>query len=91
MTQPFRSPVLPEAPRTCAWARPRLPCRRPAYRRPVFYVVVVIVFVIALLAVLANARSRRRLEALDQKPDDLKRAGDTERPPSSSGYRGPLG
>jgi hypothetical protein len=60
------------------------------YRRVMLFVVVAIVLVGAVLGVWANARSRRQLEALNEKPDDMKRAGDSDQPPSSSGYLGPL-
>jgi ABC-type uncharacterized transport system permease subunit len=54
------------------------------------FVVVAVVFVVVILFVWANARSRRQLEALNETPDDMKRAGDTEQPPSSGGYLGPV-
>jgi ABC-type uncharacterized transport system permease subunit len=54
------------------------------------FVVVAVVFVVVVLFVWANARSRRQLEALNETPDDMKRAGDTEQPPSSGGYLGPV-
>jgi ABC-type branched-subunit amino acid transport system permease subunit len=59
--------------------------------RVMFFAVVAVVFVVVLLAVWANARSRRQLEALNENPDDMKRAGVNEQPPSSSGYLGPVG
>lgn len=60
------------------------------YRRAVLFVVVAVVLVLAMLGVWGNARSRRHLEALSEKPDDMKRAGDNDQPPSSSGYPGPV-
>ena len=54
------------------------------------FVVVAVVFVVEVLHVWANARSRRHLEALNETPDDMKRAGDTEQPPSPCGYLGPV-
>jgi hypothetical protein len=54
------------------------------------FVVVGVVLVVVVLGVWANARARRQLEALNEKPDDMKRSGDTEQPPSSSGYLGPV-
>jgi hypothetical protein len=54
------------------------------------FVAAAVVVVFVGLAVWANARSRRQLEALDEGSDDMQRAGDTGQPPSSSGYLGPL-
>ena len=52
--------------------------------------VVVAGVLVVIFAVWANARSRRRLEALNERPDDMKQVGDNEQPPSSSGYLGPV-
>ena len=56
--------------------------------RVMLYVVVAGVFLVVVVFVWANARARRQLEALNQSPDDMKRSGDIEQPPSSSGYLG---
>jgi hypothetical protein len=55
----------------------------------VLFVVVAVVLVVVVILIWANARARRQLEALNERPDDVKRVGDNELPPSSSGYLGP--
>jgi hypothetical protein len=54
----------------------------------VLFVVVAVVLVVVVILIWANARARRQLGALNERPDDVKRVGDNE--PSSSGYLGPV-
>jgi hypothetical protein len=56
----------------------------------VLFVVVAVVLAVVVILIGANARARRQLDALNERPDDVKRVGDNEPPPSSGGYLGPV-
>ncbi|MBZ5734009.1 hypothetical protein K8Z61_05825 [Nocardioides sp. TRM66260-LWL] len=44
-----------------------------------------------VVAVVANARARARLEELEHPAPDTRRASDHDQPPSASGFSGPVG